>query len=426
MKNLKWDGRYLQAGITALLVIFCCIVFYVALQRWTAIRAAVGSVASILTPFVWGAVLAYLLRPLLAAFQGRFFAPLAQRLTKNRRTGFAIARGLSVLMSEIVAVLIVAVLLWLIIPRFYESIQSIILALPDYYMSINRFATDFLDSYPELESLVRLWSGQIYIKLNAWLENDFQPQVADLVGVVSTSLAAILGALLNVFIAVIASCYLLYNKEKFGGKAKRILYGVFSVKHAEGILSGLNFVDHVFMGFLFGKLIDSAIIGVLCFIGCSILQMPYAVLISVIVGVTNIIPYFGPFIGAIPSAFIILMVSPFKCLIFVVFIFALQQFDGNILGPKILGSSVGISGFWVMFSIIVANGLMGFTGMLVGVLLSFVLSTGVTKLIDALLKKRGLQTETACYTCIDHIDPDTHEPVRKTVGDVPDEIIEGR
>ena len=130
-------------------------------QRWTAIRAAVGSVASILTPFVWGAVLAYLLRPLLAAFQGRFFAPLAQRLTKNRRTGFAIARGLSVLMSEIVAVLIVAVLLWLIIPRFYESIQSIILALPDYYMSINRFATDFLDSYPELESLVRLWSGQI-------------------------------------------------------------------------------------------------------------------------------------------------------------------------------------------------------------------------------------------------------------------------
>ena len=265
-----------------------------------------------------------------------------------------------------------------------------------------------------------------YIKLNAWLENDFQPQVADLVGVVSTSLAAILGALLNVFIAVIASCYLLYNKEKFGGKAKRILYGVFSVKHAEGILSGLNFVDHVFMGFLFGKLIDSAIIGVLCFIGCSILQMPYAVLISVIVGVTNIIPYFGPFIGAIPSAFIILMVSPFKCLIFVVFIFALQQFDGNILGPKILGSSVGISGFWVMFSIIVANGLMGFTGMLVGVPLFVVLSTGFNKLIDALLKKRGLQTETACYTCIDHIDPDTHEPVRKTVGDVPDEIIEGR
>ncbi|MGE4354698.1 MAG: AI-2E family transporter, partial [Oscillospiraceae bacterium] len=187
-----------------------------------------------------------------------------------------------------------------------------------------------------------------------------------------------------------------------------------------------SFIDRVFMGFLGGKLLDSAIIGLLCYIGCSILKMPYVTLISVIIGVTNIIPYFGPFIGAVPCALIIFMSDSVQCLIFIIFIFALQQFDGNVLGPRILGNSVGISGFWVMFSILVGGGLFGFTGMLIGVPVFVILSTGFNNLIKSLLKKRGLPTETAKYTCIDHLDPQTYEPVKKKDGTMPDEIIEER
>ena len=424
LKNFKFDGRYLQAGITALLVIFCCIVFYMIFQRWDAIRLAVTGIVGILTPFIWGAVLAYLLCPMMKFFQHGLFAPLASKMAKKERARFALARAMSVLLSVIVALLIVTALLWLIIPRFYESIQSIILAAPGYYNSINDFATEMLENYPELEGVVTGWANQIYNNMNTWIETELQPQMTDFVGILSNRLLGILSVVLNIFIAIIVSCYLLYNKEKFGGQIKRIIYSVLPTDYAESVMRSLAFIDKVFMGFLGGKLIDSAIIGVLCFIGCSVLNMPYVTLISVIVGVTNIIPYFGPFIGAIPCAFIVLMVDPVKCLIFIVFIFALQQFDGNILGPKILGSSVGISGFWVMFAIIVGNGLLGFTGMLIGVPMFVVLSTGFNKLVESVLKKRGLPTETASYTCLDHLDPVTHQPIRRKDEDVPDEIIE--
>jgi len=170
------------------------------------------------------------------------------------------------------------------------------------------------------------------------------------------------------------------------------------------------------MGFINGKLLDSAIIGLICYIVCALLNMPYALLVSVIIGVFNIIPFFGPLIGAIPSALIILMVDPVKCLIFVIFIIILQQFDGNFLGPKILGSSIGINGFWVMFSIILGAGLFGFWGMLLGVPIFVVIYTLVNKLIDRKLKRSDLPWETASYIDLDRIDPVTRQPIRKSAG----------
>ena len=189
---------------------------------------------------------------------------------------------------------------------------------------------------------------------------------------------------------------------------------MFGLERAERFRDAIRFTDRTLMGFINGKLLDSAIIGLICYIVCAILKMPYALLVSVIIGVTNVIPFFGPLIGAIPSAFIILLVDPLKCLIFVVFIIILQQIDGNIIGPKILGSSIGINGFWVMFSIILGAGLFGFWGMLLGVPVFVVIYTGITNLVEKRLRKRDLPVEANAYSDLDHIDPVTRRPVKKT------------
>ena len=216
----------------------------------------------------------------------------------------------------------------------------------------------------------------------------------------------------NVVIGIIVSAYLLSNMESASARAKRLCYCIFGVEWAEKIRAAIRFTDKTFMGFINGKLLDSAIIGLICYVVCAILKMPYTLLVSVIIGVTNIIPFFGPFIGAIPSAFIILLVDPLKALIFVIFIIILQQVDGNIIGPKILGSSIGINGFWVMFSIILGAGLFSFWGMLLGVPVFVVIYTGLTKLVERRLKRNSLPVDPNDYADLDHIDPVTREPIK--------------
>ena len=217
--------------------------------------------------------------------------------------------------------------------------------------------------------------------------------------------------MLNILIGFVVACYVLGNVETFSAKCKKLLYSCFSVKNTDTILSAVRFTDRAFNGFINGKIIDSAIIGIICYIVCSILKMPYIVLVSVVVGVTNIIPVFGPFIGGIPTALIILLVSPTKALIYVIFIIVLQQIDGNIIGPKILGSSIGINGFWIMFAILLGGGLFGVVGMILAVPLFAVLYSGLEILVDKRLKNRGLATETAAYVDIVGIDPDTLKPI---------------
>ena len=230
---------------------------------------------------------------------------------------------------------------------------------------------------------------------------------------ITSGVVVVLRGLYNLIIGIIVSAYILGNLEKYSASAKRMLYSVFTVEAAEKIRDGIDFADRTFMSFLTGKLLDSAIIGLICYIVCAVIKMPYALLVSVIIGVTNIIPFFGPLIGAIPSAIIILMVDPLKCLIFVIFIIVLQQVDGNIIGPKILGNTTGIDGFWIMFSIILGAGLFGFWGMLLGVPVFVVILTVVNKLVTRKLARSDLPTEAEAYRNLDHIDPVTREPVKR-------------
>ena len=409
----NWDKKYLYWGMTAFCVIACSILFYMALAYLPVIGTALKSLARILSPFIWGLIITYLLAPLYKGLYQGFFLPLTEKLSGKKKKGSPkLAKGLSVLLSIIVFLAMITALVYLIIPQLYSSIETIVNNSPGYIDKLSEWSKNTLANYPELRDFVTEKFEEINTNLFTWVRDTILPGLGSFVSNITAGVYYFLRAVYNIVIGIIVSAYLLSNMESASARAKRLCYCVFGVEWAEKIRSAIRFTDRTFMGFINGKLLDSAIIGLICYVVCAILKMPYALLVSVIIGVTNIIPFFGPLIGAIPSAFIILLVDPLKALIFVIFIIILQQVDGNIIGPKILGSSIGINGFWVMFSIILGAGLFSFWGMLLGVPVFVVIYTGITILVERKLKKRSLPVDPEDYADLDHIDPVTREPVK--------------
>ena len=409
----NWDKKYLYWGMTAFCVIACSILFYMALAYLPVIGTALKSLARILSPFIWGLIITYLLAPLYKGLYQGFFLPLTEKLSgKKKKTSPKLAKALSVLLSIIVFLAMITALVYLIIPQLYSSVETIVNNSPGYIDKLSEWSKNTLANYPELRDFVIEKFEEINTNLFTWVRDTILPGLGSFVSNITAGVYYFLRAVYNIVIGIIVSAYLLSNMESASARAKRLCYCVFGVEWAEKIRRAIRFTDRTFMGFINGKLLDSAIIGLICYIVCAILKMPYALLVSVIIGVTNIIPFFGPLIGAIPSAFIILLVDPLKALIFVIFIIILQQLDGNIIGPKILGSSIGINGFWVMFSIILGAGLFSFWGMLLGVPVFVVIYTGITILVERKLKKRSLPVDPDDYADLDHIDPVTREPVK--------------
>ena len=229
---------------------------------------------------------------------------------------------------------------------------------------------------------------------------------------VYTGVVNIVNLVKNTLIGIIVMLYLLNIKDTLTAQSKKIIYSLFPLPAANEIIEKWRYIHKVFGGFIIGKLVDSLIIGILTFVWLSIIKMPYTVLISVIVGVTNIIPFFGPFIGAIPSALLVLLVSPKKCLWFLLSILVIQQLDGNIIGPKILGNSTGISSFWVLFSILFFGGVLGPVGMIIGVPTFAVIYRLTAEWVNKRLKKKELSTITDDYGVLDHIDEDKKTYIR--------------
>ena len=413
--GFRWDKKYLYWGVTAFCVIACAIVFYMALNYISVLGSALSTLMSILSPFLWGLVISYLLLPCMTAMENKVFRPLCAKLYKNSKKsgGERLARGIAVFVAEIILLVILAALVYLIIPQLYQSLDTIVRNSSTYINNASLWIEHVLQNYPEIEQYAMELIGKVNTGLMEWIQTTALPELGSLVANVTTGVYYVVMAIYNLIIGIIVSVYILANHETFSANAKRWLYSLFSVETAQKIRRGLAFTDRTFAGFINGKLVDSAIIGLICYIGCVLLRMPYALLISVIVGVTNVIPFFGPFIGAVPSALLVLLVDPLKCLIFVIFIIVLQQVDGNIIGPKVLGSSIGINGFWVMFSIILGAGLFGFWGMLLGVPVFVVIYTAINNRIDKKLKKSDLPWETADYIGVDYIDPVTYERVMK-------------
>ncbi len=418
MKRFRWDKKYLHWGVTAFLVIAAAIVFYMIVNHLSWLGGALKHFGRIISPFIWGLVIAYLLYPLMRIYQRGIFTPLWKLLLRKSKKADALlpklSRGFAVFLAMLSLLVILTGLIWLVAPQLYTSIETIIVNSGDYIEQADAWISRFFMNYPEVESTLSGMFGDVSKGLVTWATNNLLPEFKGLLTNVTSGVFSFAKGIYNILIGMIVSIYVLYSREIFGAHCKKIIYAVFSLEAAKKILDAVHFTNDVFLGYISGKILDSIIIGLLCYIGCAILRIDYPVLVSFIVGITNIIPFFGPFIGAVPSALIILTVSPMHALIFIIFIIILQQFDGNILGPKILGNRVGINGFWVLFSILVGAGLFNFGGMLLGVPVFVVLYTFFKNLTNRKLSRSGLSVRTEDYIPLDHIDPKTGEMVELT------------
>ncbi len=410
-RPFRWDKKYLYWGITGFLVFAACYLFQKLLGNLPDPSKAVSKIMKVLSPFIWGFVITYLIAPLMKLLEKNVFGPLCRRIFP-KKGGRRLARGLSVALAELILVAILAGLVYLILPQLVESIKMIYDNRNTYYQTITEYLNTFEIRHPEIYKYVGDSLDTFTGDLNSWVER-LLPTITNYLTGILESAYVVLRGIYNLIIGIVVSVYVLSDLERFTAAIRRWTYSVFTLDFAEKLREAIAFTDRTFMGFITGKLLDSAIIGLLCYIVCAILNMPYALLVSAIVGVTNVIPFFGPFIGAVPCAFIILMVDPLKCLIFIIFIIILQQIDGNIIGPKILGNSIGITGFWVLFSIVVGAGLFGFGGMLLGVPVFVVIYTFLNNRVEARLKRNDLPSETEEYKDLDHIDPVTRQPVKR-------------
>ena len=333
-------------------------------------------------------MLAFLLLPVHRQIYS-FLAALCEGVAERGGRKRAALNFLAIVLSLIFAVLVVYVLLAMVLPQLYLSIVGLVNAVPEYIRIMQQWLLDFLADNPEIQTAVLPYYN--------WLKAEILPQLTGVVSSVSSGVVALALLLKDILIAIIVSVYLLARKDVFAAQSKKIVYSVFRTDVADLLVEETRSAYRILSGFINGKLVDSLIIGIIALVCCNLFRFPYPMLLAVIIGVTNIIPFFGPFIGAIPCALLILLVSPLKCLYFVIFIFVLQQFDGNILGPKILGDSTGLASFWVLFSILLFGGLFGFVGMVLGVPVFAMFYSVVSRLVRCGLKKRGLPLETEQY-----------------------------
>ena len=371
--------------LAMILAVFCTaalsILFFFVLFRASAIRELFHTVLNILTPFVYGAGIAYVLKPVCNTYErllNRYWHPKRKKIIGM----------ISVAGSMVTGLVIVYVVLSMLLPQLAVSVTRIARSLPSMIDEVSAMVDQLFDGNMVIQSYIAEISDAGTESLSEWLKNTILPYLDAVLTGLSSGVINVAGIFMDLLIGLVVAVYLLANRKKFKKQGKMLIYSVFSERWAGKIIEELRFADRVFSGFISGKLLDSTIIGIICYVVMMLLHMPYAILISVIVGVTNIIPFFGPYIGAIPSAIILLTVSPMDCLIFVVFIIILQQVDGNIIGPRILGNSTGLSGIWVLFAILLFGGLFDFVGMIIGVPVFAVIYDVLRKLIIKGLKMR--------------------------------------
>ena len=396
------DRKYFKWGLTALGVIFISILLVVIFTNLPGFFAMIRELMGILSPLIIGVVIAFLLNPL-ANFVDCRLQPFLLRRKMKPEKAEKLSRVAALLFALVMGVLIVYAFFSILMPQLYDSVVGIASNAQVYYESAERWITNILEDNPEILGYVEraLDAGFDFIK--NWLTTSFLSDVQKVVSTLTTSVVAVVSGVINFLVGFVASIYILWSKKTFLAQVKKIIVALFKPATAEHLFEIGRYSNRIFNGFVIGKIIDSLIIGVLCYIGMAILKLPYPALVATVVGVTNIIPFFGPFIGAVPCSLLILLVNPLQAFYFIIFIIVLQQIDGNVIGPKILGNTVGISGFWVLASITVATGLFGFAGMLLGVPVFAIIYMIISNAINAALRKKGRPTITSDYYGIIHL-----------------------
>lgn len=419
--KLKMNSKYFKWGITAFSVIAGGICFYYLIFHISEFTQNVKSLFSVVMPVVFGLIIAYLLTPILNFIEQKILHPLFDRLkikeTSHRKK---IIRGIAVILTSLLMIFAIYALIAMLISQIVPSIQTIISNFDGYVGDLSTWLNNLMEDNQELKNYVMPQVTKLFSSLETWLDDtaNLLEKSGEVLKTVSLSILSFLKVAWNFIIGFIISIYVLASKETFSAQGKKMIYAIFETDSANAVLSSLRFVHRTFIGFISGKVLDSVIIGLLCFIGTTLLGTPYAALVSVIVGVTNVIPFFGPYLGAIPCAFLILIVDlshPMNCVTFVIFILILQQVDGNLIGPRILGDSTGLSGFWVIFSITLFGGLFGVPGMIVGVPIFAVFFAAVKGLVNRSLQKKNLPLQSGVYLDMEYIDENGE--VHKTEAD---------
>lgn len=371
--------------MTNFLSLAAAILLLFALFHIGQIAGAVRIFVSGLQPLWVGIAFAYLLCPVASFFEGKL---------KKLKKISGIARPLSVVITSLAVLAAFALLCAVLLPQLISSISDLVPKLPGmletqlarlqkFLVSNNQFAATTADLVESAENM-----------LVTWIKTNLLSTVYNL----ASSLMSVGSAIVNVILAFIIMIYLLLDRERYLNQCRKIFHTVSRNERVnDAVYDTLRQANKMFGGFISGKLIDSLIVGVICFVFMLILGMDYPLIISVIVGVTNIIPMFGPFIGAIPSAFLLLLVSPKQCIIFLIFIIVLQQVDGNIIGPRVMGDSIGLPALYITIAILMFGSLFGFIGMIIGVPTFATIYYVIKRVSEYFLRKRGLPTETSAY-----------------------------
>ncbi|CDB91105.1 membrane protein [Clostridium sp. CAG:253] len=416
----KWFGLFL--------VLISAAVVYLLIINLDDIFLGFMFMLSVLKPVIYGAIIAYLLNPLTKMYYRLLLKGYEKKGKSPSDKTVRIMESMTIVFALLTGVLIIAILCWLVIPQLITTVISLIETVPSQANDYYNYITDKIQSNKYIASRMQDTALQAtkYMDnimnndLFPWLKSELLPNLNIYAKQFANGVMSFINVLYNLFIGIIVAIYLLKGKRVFAAQAKKITYGVCRKKTADTIIHYVRISNNMFSGFISGKIVDSTIIGIICFILMTIFRMPYALLVSVIVGVTNVIPVFGPYIGAIPSALLILLVSPVQALYFIILVAILQQVDGNIIGPAILGESTGLSAFWVLFSILFFGGFWGIVGMLVGCPLFAVIYTIAKDFINYCLAKRKLSTDTQTYVNLKTIEAgrDGYEYIEYTVSEI--------
>lgn len=413
MKHTQYRP-YVRIGLTVFLAIAASILFFFAIFHVSTFLDLLVLIKEILRPIFMGLILAFLLLPVHRHIYNFMVEHLLKQKNANKKM-YGVINGISIFLSLVFAFAIVYVLLDMVAPQVYISIVGLINSVPQYINNAQEWLMRFLDDNPSIQAAfmeyydsgakaLQEWLSTTIIpnvesvdSILKWLKETIWPNLTGVVSNVSVLFFELFRLVKDLLIAIIVSIYALARKDTFAAQGKKLVYSIMPPAYGDMVVGETRNAYKILSGFINGKLLDSFIIGIITLIGCNLFHFPYPALIATIIGVTNIIPFFGPFIGAIPATFLVFMVSPIQSIYFILFVLVLQQFDGNILGPKVLGESTGLASFWVLFSILLFGGLFGFAGMVLGVPCFAILYSIVKRLVQRGLKRHGLPVDTKDY-----------------------------
>ncbi len=399
--KINWNSKYNTISIYTILTFTACLVVYAILFNFTIVGKVIKTFLSVAAPITWGLVIAYLVNPIMMLAERRI-----KKFTERKKPHPRLNRIIATAIAMTVFIAIISALLAIILPQVLNSITGIFENVSTYIDNCHDWVNSLSDKYPDLVKNADEQISRLEIDVNKFVE-ELVPKVGDLMVKITDRTFAFVIAIKDFLIGMIVAVYFLYDKEHFQAQIKKFTYAILPKKGASAFFRICTQTNSSISGFISGKIIDSIIIGFLCFICMTVMKLNFAVLISVIVGITNIIPFFGPFIGAIPSGLLLLVSSPKQVIPFAILILIIQQLDGNVIGPKILGQSTGVSSFWVLFSILVGGGLFGFAGMILGVPVFAVVYSLISEYISYRLESKNMSAVTADYA------PTAPEPIKK-------------